>query len=117
MLTHSAVAVFAAVFGCVVTLLTAGTFSKSATAVYSDQVVIVESTLPADTITPLPDYTIQLQQLQSALTQGEAERSQMAETLLQLTRDLVDVQAQVSTLEQADTERLAFATMGQNDQN
>lgn len=117
MLTHSAVAVFAAVFGCVVTLLTAGTFSKSATAVYSDEVVKVVPTLPADTIAPLPDYAIQFQQLQSALTQGEAERSQMAETLLQLNRDLADVQAQVSILEQSNTERLAFATLGHSGQN
>jgi hypothetical protein len=119
MLTHGAVAVFAAAFGCVVTLFAVGAFNKPAGEVLSDETVKVESTLPAENITLLPgsDSDFELQQFQSELIRGEAERSQMAETLVQLTRDLTDVQAQLSSLEQANTERLALATLGQNDQN
>lgn len=119
MLTHSAVAVFAAAFGCVVTLFTVGGGSEPASEIYSDEAVKVESTVPTETIAPLAesDSAIELRQLQSALSQGEEERSQMAETLVQLTRDLTDIQAQVLTLEQANTERLALSSLGQNDLN
>jgi hypothetical protein len=119
MLTHSAIAVFAAAFGCVVTLFTVGAFSNPATAVYNDEVVKAEAVLPVDVITPLPALAsgIELEQIQAALAKGEAERSQMAKTLVQLTRDLTDVEAQVSTLEQVNIERPVFAPLGQNDQN
>ncbi|MDB4222284.1 PDZ domain-containing protein [Granulosicoccus sp.] len=115
MLTHGAIAVFAGALGCVVTLFTVGAFSQPVGEEYDDKTNNVESTLPADTLATLPDD--ELQQLQSAVSSGEAERSQMAETLVQLTRDLADVQAQVQTLEQANAERLALAPLGQFEQN
>lgn len=119
MLTHSAVAVFAAAFGCALTLFTVGAFSEPASEVQSDEAVKVETSVPAESVASLPesDSVFELQKLQSALTQGEEERAQMAETLVQLTRDLTDVQAQVLTLEQANTERFALSSLGQNDQN
>lgn len=119
MLTHGAIAVFAAALGCVVTLFTVGSFSKPESEGYDDNAINVESTLTADTLAALPDTFSddELQQLRYAVSDGEAERSQMAETLVQLSRDLADVQAQVQTLEQANTERLALAPLGQFDPN
>jgi hypothetical protein len=119
MLTHGAIAVFAGALGCVVTLFTVGAFSKPVSEGYSDETVRLESTLPASTITTLAVTASddEVQQLQAAVNSGESERSQMAETLVQLSRDLADVQAQVLTLELANTERLALAPLGQSEQN
>lgn len=117
MLTHSAIAIFAAVIGSVVTLFSVGAFSQSVVATSNAEPVQVVSTIlvEPDTVRPDSDLADDLQQLRSALNDGDEERLQMAETLIQLSRDLADVQAQISTLERANSERLSLAPLGQTD--
>lgn len=109
MLTHSAIAVFAGALGCVVTLFAVGASSEPVSEHKLNAAAKLESPLAVDTLTELPETGAEWQELQIAIAEGVAERSQMAKTLVQLARDLTDVQAQLQTLEQANFERQALA--------
>ena len=115
MLTHGAIAVFAGALGCVATLFTVGAFSGNSSSDIERDEKVELATPPSSDIpieTPDPLQIAAVDQLQASLVKAEEEHAQMAETLLQLSRELSDVQKQVQTLEQANEERLALALSG-----
>lgn len=112
MLTNSAIAVFSAVLGSAITLIAVDSFSNADSARYADDALEAKPVSEPYVSARLMDTALELEKLQAALSKGEAERAQMAETLEQITRDLADLQEQLSVLEQVSTNRLALAPLG-----
>lgn len=112
MLTHSAIAVFAGALGCVATLFAVGVFDTEEPVAIevSDLNEPVESSEAIALSRDAQEPELTLEALQSEITSAREERSQMAETLVQMSRELESAKQQLEVLEQSDATRLALAS-------
>ncbi len=115
MLTHSAIAVFAGALGCVVTLFAVGAFNDDSDSISTEPTPLPEIANAKSDIEEDTQSDITVEQLQSSLLDAQSERTQMAETLVQMSRELANVQLQVATLEESEATQLALAQAGANE--
>ena len=112
MLTHGAIAVFAGALGCVATLFAVGVFDAEEP--LTSEVGDTKDVLVASEHTALDRETLQpeltLEALQSEILAARQERSQMAQTLVQMSRDLENARQQLESFAESDATRLALAS-------
>ena len=112
MLTHSAIAVFAGALGCVATLFAVGVFDTEETVAIdvneSTEALVASDNTSLNPETQQPELT--LEALQSEILSARQERSQMAETLVQMSRELENAQKQLESFAESDATRLALAS-------
>lgn len=112
MLTHGAIAVFAGAMGCVATLFAVGVFDTEEPAAIevsdANEALVASENSMANQETLQPEFT--LEALQDEVVSARQERSQMAETLVQMSRDLDNVQQQLEAFAESDATRLALAS-------
>ncbi|MFK8075276.1 MAG: PDZ domain-containing protein [Granulosicoccus sp.] len=112
LLTHSAIAVFAGALGCVATLFAVGVFDSAETVAIevseSNGAQVASSNTQLNRKALPPELTLEALQIE-ILSAGE-ERSQMAETLLRLSRELESAQQQLESFAEGEATRLALAS-------
>lgn len=96
LLVHSATALLAGALGSIVTLLVVGQFKAEEPLVEPVEVESIAAQQPALELKQAQEALLEeLSDMREATDDAKAERSQLAATLLQLTRDLVALQSKV----------------------
>lgn len=117
MLTHGAIAIFAGALGCVVTLFAVGAFdSKEAVLDEPSETNALPLAAAESALTSEGNEELTLEQLETAVNEAQLERSQMAETLVQMSRELANAQQQIATLEESTATQLALASANTQEQ-